>query len=101
MCGTKIDWVTTVDENSELDGYLITFIAARAATEANTDPESGDVTTPATDATPATFTVGNTPGAALPSTGGPGTSMFYVFGSIITLLAAVLLITKRRSGSAE
>ena len=37
----------------------------------------------------------------LPSTGGPGTSMFYVFGSIITLLAAVLLITKRRSGSAE
>ena len=38
---------------------------------------------------------------SLPATGGPGTSMFYVFGSIITLLAAVLLITKRRSGSAE
>ena len=33
----------------------------------------------------------------LPSTGGPGTTMFYVLGSILTLLAAVLLITKKRT----
>ena len=37
----------------------------------------------------------------LPSTGGPGTTMFYVIGSILTLLAAVLLITKRRIGASE
>lgn len=33
----------------------------------------------------------------LPSTGGPGTTIFYVLGSILTLLAAVLLITKKRT----
>jgi len=33
----------------------------------------------------------------LPSTGGPGTTLFYVLGSILTLLAAVLLITKKRT----
>lgn len=33
----------------------------------------------------------------LPSTGGPGTTGFYVLGSILTLLAAVLLITKKRT----
>ena len=48
----------------------------------------------------ATFTVGNTPGVALPSTGGPGISMFYVLGSTLTLLALVLLVTKKRSDGA-
>ena len=33
----------------------------------------------------------------LPSTGGSGTTFFYVLGSVLTLLAAVLLITKRRT----
>ena len=32
----------------------------------------------------------------LPSTGGPGTTGLYILGSILTLLAAVLLIIKRR-----
>ena len=34
---------------------------------------------------------------SLPSTGGQGTTMFYIIGSVLTLLAAVLLITKKRS----
>lgn len=34
---------------------------------------------------------------SLPSTGGPGTTIFYVLGSILTLLAMVLLITKKRT----
>ena len=46
---------------------------------------------------PPTFIVGNMPGASLPSTGGPGTTMFYIVGSILTMLAAVLLITKKRT----
>ena len=53
--------------------------------------------TRASESTVATFTVGNTPGVALPSTGGRGTGMFYIVGSIMTLLAAVFLITKRRT----
>lgn len=37
----------------------------------------------------------------LPSTGGPGTSLFYVLGSVLTILAAVLLIARKRSDDAE
>lgn len=37
---------------------------------------------------------------SLPSTGGPGTTGFYVLGSILTLLALVLLVTKKRSDGA-
>ena len=38
----------------------------------------------------------NNTGAELPSTGGIGTTMFYVVGSILVIGAAVLLVTKRR-----
>ncbi len=40
--------------------------------------------------------VENKPGSLLPSTGGTGTTMLYIIGSILTLGAAVLLVTKRR-----
>lgn len=38
----------------------------------------------------------NKAGAKLPSTGGMGTTLFYIIGGILVLAAAVLLITKRR-----
>jgi len=38
----------------------------------------------------------NVAGSTLPSTGGSGTTMLYMFGSILFVGAAVLLITKRR-----
>ena len=38
----------------------------------------------------------NQSGAQLPSTGGIGTTIFYVLGSILVLGAAVLLVTKKR-----
>lgn len=41
-------------------------------------------------------TVVNHSGALLPSTGGMGTTILYVAGGILVLLAAVLLITKKR-----
>lgn len=40
--------------------------------------------------------INNTKGTELPSTGGVGTTMFYVIGSVLVLGAAVLLISKRR-----
>ena len=43
--------------------------------------------------------VKNEKGAQLPSTGGIGTTIFYVAGSIMVLAAAILLITKRRMGA--
>jgi len=40
--------------------------------------------------------VENKSGATLPETGGIGTTIFYVAGSIMVLAAAILLVTKRR-----
>lgn len=42
------------------------------------------------------FQVENKSGAILPSTGGIGTTIFYVGGSILVLAAVVLLVTKKR-----
>ena len=47
------------------------------------------------------FEVKNEHGVSLPATGGHGTGIFYILGSVLTLLAAVLLITKRRIGASE
>ena len=44
----------------------------------------------------AAIVVGNTPGAALPNTGGPGTRLFTILGSILILGAGVLLWRRRR-----
>lgn len=43
-----------------------------------------------------TVTIKNNQGSTLPSTGGMGTTIFYVVGSILVLGAAILLITKKR-----
>lgn len=43
------------------------------------------------------LTVVNTLGTQLPETGGMGTTIFYIAGSILMLGAAVLLITKKRT----
>ncbi len=43
--------------------------------------------------------VENKTGAELPSTGGMGTTLFYILGATLTLGAAVILITKRRMRS--
>jgi len=39
----------------------------------------------------------NPPGAALPNTGGPGTRLFAIFGSILILGAGALLWRRRRT----
>ena len=43
----------------------------------------------------------NNSGALLPSTGGMGTTIFYVLGGILAVTAIVLLVTKKRMNSAE
>ena len=41
-------------------------------------------------------TIENKSGAQLPSTGGIGTTMFYVFGAALVIGAGVLMVTMRR-----
>lgn len=48
-----------------------------------------------------TVGVRNSKGSSLPSTGGIGTTIFYIVGGILAVAAIVLLITKRRMSSAE
>lgn len=45
--------------------------------------------------------VANNTGALLPSTGGMGTTIFYVLGSILAVGAIVLLVTKKRMSAAD
>lgn len=40
--------------------------------------------------------VENNKGTLLPSTGGTGTTVFYIVGGILVLIAVVLLVTKKR-----
>ena len=44
----------------------------------------------------ATGAIENNSGAELPSTGGIGTTIFYVIGAILVLGAGILLVTRRR-----
>jgi LPXTG-motif cell wall-anchored protein len=46
------------------------------------------------------ISVKNEPGAALPNTGGPGTNLIYIFGIMLTGLAGVGLVMKRRRRNA-
>ena len=48
-----------------------------------------------------TTSVKNLSGAALPETGGIGTTIFYVMGSLLVAAAVVLLVTKRRMAAKE
>ena len=45
--------------------------------------------------------VTNNKGAELPSTGGIGTTLFYIGGGILVLAAVILLVTKRRMSADE
>ena len=49
----------------------------------------------------AQVTVVNQTGTELPSTGGMGTTIFYILGGIMVLAAVVMLVTKKRMSSAE
>ena len=65
--------------------------------------ETGDtreiVFTPNTDKTELETNIVNKQGIELPSTGGIGTTIFYVIGGIMVAGAAIALITKKRMGS--
>lgn len=83
----------------DADTYYLREIKAPAGynvlkddVEVKIDPTVSDKTTVKVD---------NLSGTELPSTGGMGTTFFYVAGSILLLGAAVLLVTKKRMNAAK
>ena len=76
-------------------GYVITdsgvaFTIENGALKDHTDSEAG-----------INFKVENAPGAALPSTGGPGTTLFNLLGALLAVLAGVsLILMKKRRATA-
>ena len=75
----------TAAQNS--DGATVYFMEAQAA---NLDSD------PPTTAANATFRVGNTPGAALTSTGGPGTNILYLLGSLMLAFGSAGFVMRKR-----
>ena len=53
------------------------------------------------DAGIASITIANNKGNTLPETGGIGTTVFYVLGSILVIGAVVLLVSKKRMNAIE
>ena len=89
-----------LEETTAPAGYNTLKDPITITIEKNTD-EAGAVTatikygSPETVANP-DIKVLNQTGAELPSTGGVGTTIFYVLGGLLVVCAGVLLITKRR-----
>lgn len=87
------------------------FVAAKALTNLtltvnNDDENKQDAKTPGEGASFGQYgvvetTVLNTSGSSLPSTGGIGTTIFYVAGGVLVVGAGVLLITKKRAKDAQ
>ena len=80
--------VTATHETESSDPKLLTLTADKVLTgNTNTGILTGDVE--------------NRQGSTLPSTGGMGTTLFYVLGSVLVLGAVVLLVSKKRMNAAE
>lgn len=65
-----------------------------------TDATTGIITYNPDDNIPATE-IENLTGAELPSTGGIGTTIFYIAGGVLAVGAGILLVTKKRVGAKE
>ena len=87
-------------KTNKLNSYSVTFTDGTntAATnytitlsESSAEAIQADRVTPSSD-----FELKNTKGVELPSTGGMGTTLFYIIGAVLVLGAGVLLVTRRR-----
>ena len=113
-----VTWVDTIAEATRVttgnngeaffeglaDGtYYLVETKAPAGYNRLTEAKDVTVTGSITDATRLSVTaeVANNTGTLLPSTGGMGTTVFYVLGAVLVVGAGVLLVTKKRMSQGE
>ncbi len=116
--GEVVEWVensaeaTVVETDNQgaayfgglADGtYYLKEIKAPAGYNQLEKPVTVTVAGSSTDTTKLSVTakVANSTGTLLPSTGGMGTTVFYVLGAVLVLGAVVLLVTKKRMSDAN
>ena len=90
VSGMEVNYQTSVlkDYTVTIDGHATKYEFNNEG-ETITDPVIKDITTDEDR-------IKNTKGVELPSTGGIGTTIFYVVGAILVIGAGVVLITRRR-----
>ncbi|MDD5857868.1 MAG: isopeptide-forming domain-containing fimbrial protein, partial [bacterium] len=101
-----IEFTITASHDIESESPRLTELKVTSTADTERDPEEGEDAGTGKIKVPAFTTntadgslsanVINNKGAELPSTGGMGTTIFYVVGSILVLAAVVLLVTKKR-----
>lgn len=100
----KLVEVVTPTGYNPIDPIEFTVSATHDVTADNpalTDLTGGDLFTGEVSTGALSANIVNRTGTELPSTGGMGTTIFYVAGSILVLAAAILLITRKRMSNAE
>ena len=114
----KVEWVTNMTDatvvttndqgeatfNGLADGtYYLVETEAPAGYNPLTEPVEVTVEGSSTETAKLSVTaeVANKTGTTLPSTGGMGTTIFYVLGSALVLGAVVLLVTKKRMSTKD
>ena len=87
----------TTGDDPKLTSLTVTPAASFTLTVTENKDAEDNVTSITTDGV-ATTRILNQKGATLPSTGGNGTTIFYVVGGLLALGAAIMLIAKKRIG---
>lgn len=92
-----LEITATTENNQDWDSFeannALTALTIKVGTA---DAVAGDLTDGTVSAK-----IENTSGSTLPSTGGIGTTIFYVAGGVLVVGAGVLLITKKRAKNME
>lgn len=83
------------------DPVTITITDNATLTNASWTVKNGDTALVANDDNHFVVQVKNNKGTELPSTGGIGTTLFYVIGGLLVVAAGIILVTKKRMSKQE